>query len=168
MLRATGGSIHLAAELFKSMARRQYRSYSLQGHRTGSRRCARRPSAGDVCYRGSAAPHIKSGKLRALAVTSAQPSALAPGLPTVAASGLPGYEAVGIIAMYAPAKTPAAIIKRLNQEIVRVLNQADVKEKFLNAGSEPTPSSPEGLAAKIKAEIAKWGKLIKEAGIKTD
>ena len=70
------------------------------------------------------APHIKSGRLRALAVTSAQPSALAPGLPTVAASGLPGYESVSMMGMFAPAKTPATIINRLNQEIVRVLNRA--------------------------------------------
>ena len=70
--------------------------------------------------------------------------------------------------MYAPGKTSAIVIKRLNQEIVRVLNQADVKGKFLNAGSEPAPSSPEQLAATMKAEMAMWGNLIKETGIKTD
>src|SRR5258705_9445724 len=80
------------------------------------------------------AQHIQSGRLKALAVTSAQPSALAPGLPTVAASGLPGFESAQFSVVVAPAKTPAAIINRLNQEVVRVLNQPDVKRQFLGVG----------------------------------
>ena len=99
-------------------------------------------------------PHVKSGRLRALAVTSAEPSALVPGLPTVAASGLPGYECGIDTGMFAPAKTPAAIINRLNQEIVRFLNTPEVKEKFLNAGVEVVGSSPEELAAIMKSDIA--------------
>lgn len=112
----------------------------------------------------SLAPHVKSGKLKALAVTSARPSALAPGLPSIAAT-LPGYEAVSLYGMFAPAKTPAPIIKQLNQEIVRVLSRADIKEKFFNAGAEIVASSPEQFAATIKSEMALWGKLIKAAGI---
>ena len=111
------------------------------------------------------APHVKSGRLRALAVTSAQPSALAPGLPTVAAS-LPGYESVGLSAIFVPAKTPATIINRLNQEIVRYFKQADVKERAFNTGTELVGSSPEQLAATMSAETIRWGKVIKEAGIK--
>src|SRR5215510_9542035 len=80
---------------------------------------------------GLVMPHAKSGRLRPLAVTSATPSALVPGLPTVA-SIVPGYEAVGSTGIWAPAKTPVAIINRLNQEVVRVITQPDVKEKFLN------------------------------------
>jgi len=106
--------------------------------------------------------------LRALAVTSAEPSALAPGLPTVAASGLPGYEAVNMTGMFAPAKTSAAIIKRLHYETALVLNRADVKERFLNAGLEIVASSPEQLAAAVKSDIAKLSKLIKDAGIKVE
>jgi tripartite-type tricarboxylate transporter receptor subunit TctC len=113
-------------------------------------------------------PHIKSGRLRALAVTSAQPSALFPDLLTVAASGLPGYEYLQINAMLAPAKTPDAIIRRLNEEIVRVLNRDDVKEKFLSTGTEVVGSSPEQLAAALKSDIARLGKAIKDAGIKAD
>ena len=116
----------------------------------------------------SVMPNIKGGKLRALAVTSLQPSALAPGLPTIAASGLPGYEFVSINGVFGVAKTPDAIIKRLNQEIVRTLNQADVKEKLLNAGTEVLTMSPEEFTAKLKSELAKWGKLIKDVGIKAD
>ena len=83
---------------------------------------------------------IRSGKARALAVT--QPSAVFPNLPTVAASGLPGYESGAGYAMFAPAKTPPAVISRLNQEVVRTLTSADVKEKFLNMGLEVIASSP--------------------------
>ena len=81
-------------------------------------------------------PHIKSGRLRALAVTSAQPSALAPGLPTVAASGLPGFEIVGTDAIYAPAKTPVAVINQLNREIVRFLRTQRQKRNICCVGSE--------------------------------
>jgi tripartite-type tricarboxylate transporter receptor subunit TctC len=101
-----------------------------------------------------------------LAVTSLEPSALAPGLPTVAASGVPGYEMEAVYALVAPAKTPVAVIKQLNRVIVLVFNQADLKEKFLNAGIEVATSSPEELAAKIKSEIAKIARLIKEQGIR--
>lgn len=114
----------------------------------------------------SMTPHIRSGRLRGLAVTSAQPSVLAPGLPTIAASGLPGYEAVGITGAYAPARTPAAIINRQNQEIVRFLNTAQAKERFLSVGGEVAASSPEQCAAILKAEITRWSKVIKEVGIR--
>ena len=116
----------------------------------------------------SVAPQVKSGRLRALAVTTAQPSALAPGLPTVAASGLPGYESVSIIGMAAPAGTPVPVVNRLNQEIVRFLTRADVKEKFFNTGAEVIASSPDQFATKIKSEVAMWSKVIKDAGIKAD
>ena len=111
---------------------------------------------------------MKTGKLRSLAVTSATPSALVPGLPTVAASGLPAYEAIGMTSILAPAKTPGAIMTRLNQEVVRYLNRPEVKERFLKAGSEIATSSPEELAATIRSDIAKWGKVIKDAGLKVD
>ena len=81
------------------------------------------------------------------------------------ASGLPGYEAISIDAVYAPAKTPAPIISRLNQEIVRLLNRTDIKEKLLNVGVEVFASLPEQLAAAIKSEIALWSKVIKDTGI---
>ena len=84
----------------------------------------------------------------------------------MAASGLPGYEMVGQTSLYAPAKTPATVIIRLNREVVRLLNQADVKERFLNGGVEAHSSSPGELTATIKSEIAMAVKLIKEAGIK--
>ena len=117
---------------------------------------------------GVVSPHVKSGRLRALAVTTAQPSPLVPGLPTIAATGLPGYELAGMTGIFAPAKTPAAIVNRLNQEIMRLLRMADVKERFLNAGVEPVGNLPEEFGAIVRADIAKWGKVIRDAGIKID
>ncbi len=112
------------------------------------------------------APHTKSGKLRALAVTSLDASALAPGLPPISAAGLPGYEMSGATGFWSIAKTPAPIITRLNQEVVRYLNRPEVKERFLNFQVEIVASSPEEFGARIRGDIAKWGKVFKEAGIK--
>ncbi len=117
---------------------------------------------------GSVAPHLKSNRLRALAVTTAQPSALFPGLPTVAASGLAGYESVTLTGTWAPAGTPKRIISRLNEEIVRALNTEEMKERFIGAGSEIVASSPEQFAAAITSDMAITGKLIKDAGIRAE
>jgi len=114
---------------------------------------------------GAAVPHMKSSKLNGLAVTSIEPSPLFPGLPTVAAS-LPGYEAVSIMAIYVPAKTPANIVSRLQQEIVRVLGQSDVEEKFTRMGISVVASSPEQLAATVKSEVTRMGKIIRETALR--
>ena len=99
-------------------------------------------------------PQIKAGRVRGLAVTSAQPSALAPGLPTVAAAGVPGYEWLGRTGLWAPGKTPAAIVNRINAEVARFLNLPETKEKFLAAGTETVGNSPEQFAA-IKKPTAR-------------
>ena len=164
----TGGSPHLSAELFKSMAgvnivQIPYKSPGtaindlIGGHV-------------DLMFAASGAiePHIKSGRLRALAVTSAEPSPLLPGLPTVSATGLPGYESSTIQGVLAPARTPIAIINLLNREIVRTLNRPDVKERFVGAGIETVGSSPERFAAAMKSEMTRMGKVIKEAGIRPE
>src|SRR5262249_11235967 len=109
--------------------------------------------------------HIKAGKLRALGVTSSGPSSLMPELPPIASVGLPGFEAVKTTAMWAPAKTPSAIIERLNTEVVRLLNRADGKQKFLSDGLEAVGSSPSALATYIKSDIATLNRLIKEGSI---
>jgi tripartite-type tricarboxylate transporter receptor subunit TctC len=114
-----------------------------------------------------AAPHVKSGRLKALAVASARPSALLPGLPAIAET-LPGYEAVQVYGVLAAAGTPAAIIRRLNQEIVQVLTTAEVKERFFSTGVEVVASSPEEFAAFIRTEVARSGKLIRDTGIRAE
>ena len=165
----TGTSGHLAAELFKSMAgvdivRIGYKSggQSVIALVSGEVQVAFNPAGGTVMSQ------VKSGRLRALAVTSAQPSVLAPGLPTMAAAGLPGYESSAIQSVFAPAKTPEAIITRLNQEILRFLNAPETKERLINASVEAIGSTPEQLAATVKFEMAKWGKVIKDAGIRAE
>jgi tripartite-type tricarboxylate transporter receptor subunit TctC len=86
----------------------------------------------------------------------------------VATSGLPGFESTSMAGVFAPAKTPAAIINRLNREIVRALNQGDVKERLFNTGVEVVASTPAQLAATMKSEMAKYGKVIKDAGIRVE
>jgi tripartite-type tricarboxylate transporter receptor subunit TctC len=117
---------------------------------------------------GLVAPHAKLGRLRQLAVTSAKPSLLAPGLPPIATVGLPGYEWIGMTLVVVPSKTPASIVTRLNQEIVRYLNRPEVKERFLNSGTEIETSTPDELAAILKADSAKAARLLKDAGIRTE
>jgi tripartite-type tricarboxylate transporter receptor subunit TctC len=165
---AIGSADHLAAELFKFMAR-----VDMVGifYKTGATRMAELVGGHvqvSFSTSGTVMPHVRSGRLRALAVTSAEPTPLAPGIPTVASAGVLGYEAIQILGVFAPAKTPAALISRLNQEIVRALSQADVKEKFLISGVETVGSSPEAFAAVIKADMAKWEKLIKATGIRAE
>ncbi|MGH8661598.1 MAG: Bug family tripartite tricarboxylate transporter substrate binding protein [Burkholderiales bacterium] len=160
-----GGSGFLAAELFKSMARADMVRVN---YKSGGLALTELMS-GEVqlffANAGAVAPHMKSGRLRALAVTSAKPSPLLPGLPTVAAGGLPGYELVSVQGIFAPARTPEAVVARLNQEIVPFLQRADLKEKFFAAGMEPLGSPPEALAATVQSEMNRLGKVIKAAGI---
>ena len=106
--------------------------------------------------------------MRAIAVTSAEPSILAPGLPTVAASGLPGYESISIYGVFAPAGTPESIIRQLNLAIVAVLNQPEIRERFFNVGMETVGSTPAQYAAAITADTARLRKVINEAGIRAD
>ncbi len=164
----SGGSTHLAAELFKAMAAVDIRRIPYKDGATQMADLIGGRVQISFASPPSVAPHTRSGKLKALAVTSAQPSALAPGVPTVSATGLPGYESISIDAMYVPVKTPEAIINRLNRELVRVLNQPEVKDKLLSAGVEVVGSSPKQLATVLKAEADKWGRLIKDIGITAD
>lgn len=163
-----GSSSHLAGELFKVMAGVDIVRVAYKG--AGPAMIALITGEAQVSFpnTASAAPHIPSRKLRGLAVTTARPSALAPGLPTAAASGLPGYESRAILGIFAPARTPEAIINRLNQEIVRILNSEDVKRRLLDSGAEVVASSPAELAAAIKADMAVTGKLITHVGIRAD
>ena len=160
-----GSTSHLAGELFKAMAGINIVRVNYKGAAPAFTDVV----AGNVQITfGSAVlvnPHLKTGKLKALGITGAQRSTLFPGLPTVAESGLPGYEADAAYGFFAPARTPTAIITRLYDEMARYLKTADAKEKLTTAGMEPVASSPEQFAAIIKSDMAKWGKIIKDAGI---
>jgi len=160
-----GGSPHLAAELLKSMAGINVVHIAYRG--VGSALTALLSGEVQLMFpnAASAAPHVKSGRLKALAVTTAQPTALAPGLPTMASSGLPGYESLGMFGILAPAGTPPAIVQILNQEFVKALNKPNVKERLFNAGADAVGSTPDVFASIIKGDMQKMGKLIRDSGI---
>jgi tripartite-type tricarboxylate transporter receptor subunit TctC len=114
----------------------------------------------------SSITHIKSGRIRALAVTTAKRSALVPDLPTVSEAGLRGFEANNWNGFVVPAKTPRPIVNRLNKEFTAVLNAPDIKEFLFNQGLDAAPGTPEEFSAYIKSETVKWAKVIKASGIK--
>jgi len=163
---APGTINHLAAELFKSMAKVNIVRVSYRG--SASALTAVMSGEVQLMFASAAAvkPPIQSGRVRALAVTTPGRSPIYPELPTVAEAGLPGFESVSVHGVFAPAKTPDAIVTRLHQEIARVLQRQDMKDRFASVGVEPIGSSPEQLAATMKAEIARMGKVIREAGIR--
>lgn len=160
-----GGSINLAAELFKSMSNTDIVSIRYKGSSEAVIGTLSGESQIMFPNAALAMPHIKSGRMKALAITTARPSPIAPDLPTVASSGLKGFESEAMFGLLAPAGTPAAIVARLNQETVKALNAADVRDKLLASGSEAIGNSPEEFLAEMKSDMAKWGKVIKDAGI---
>jgi tripartite-type tricarboxylate transporter receptor subunit TctC len=116
----------------------------------------------------AAAPHIKAGKLRALAIVAPQRSAALPEVPTVAEAGLRDFEVTTWYGVLAPAGTPKAVVNRLNAELVKIMHSPELKERLAATGTEPLTSTPEEFAGYIKREIAKWGEVIRKAGVKAD
>lgn len=162
-----GSSPHLAGELFKSMTGVHMAHVPYKG--AGASIIALLGGEVQLCFASAASvtAQINSGKLRAVAVTGAKPFALFPDLPTVRAT-VPGYEAGGATGFFAPPRTPAAIIARLNRELTGFLSRADVKAKFLSTGAEAVGSTPERLAATVRSDTIKWSKVIKDAGIRPE
>ena len=163
-----GTSVHLAMELFKSMTK----TYMLHIPYKGSAPVVADLIAGQVDVMFDNMPnvigHVRAGKMKALAVTTAQRSPQAPEIPTVAEAGVPGYEQTAWFGVLAPAGTPRDIIGRLNGEIIKLLNSAEVKERFGKQGVEVRTSTPEQFATFLRSEVDRWGKVIREAGIKAD
>ena len=164
----TGSSAHLGAELFKSMAGISIVRVPYKGVGAGITALV----SGEVHLMmpaiAAALPHVKSGRLRALGVSTASPTVLAPGVPTIAASGLPGFVTESANAYFAPAATPAAIVARFNEELNRVLKNPEVREKLLVGGSEVIFGTPQQTSETVRQEMLKWGKLIKELGLQED
>jgi len=164
----SGASSHLAGELFNAMAGVKIVRVPFKGQGPAMLSLVTGESQLSFANAAAAMPFVKTGKIRGLAVTTAQPSALAPGLPTVAGSGVPGYESRAMLGMFAPAKTPPAIVEQLNREIVRALMSPDVSRRLFDSGAEVIARGPAELAAAMKDEIATTGKLIRQVGIRAD
>ncbi len=164
----TGSSNHLAAELFKYMTGTNIVHVAYRSSSAGMVDLI----AGQIQLAfptgAAAAPLVRAGKLKALAVTTAEPSSSFPGLPTVASAGVPGYESSSPIAVFVPAHTPRSVIQRLRNEIVAVLGEPQVRERLRSTGAEPVGSTPEELATKIRAEVERMGRVIKAAGIRVE
>lgn len=160
-----GATPHLAGELFKHMAGVSIVRVGYKG--TGPGVVAVMAGEVHMMFPGAPAamPHVKQGRLRAIAVCSAQPSPFAPGVPTVSESGLPGFESMSPQGIFAPAGTPPAIVNRLNQEIARTLNSDEVKQKMFAAGSQVVANSPEAFGTAMKADMERIGRLVKAAGV---
>ena len=165
---SAGTPTHLGAELFKAMTGVNIVRVAYKGNGPALNALI----AGEVqlMFANAAAvsPHIRSGRLRALAVASAEPTDLAPGLPTVASAGIPGYESVSTYGVFGPARMPRQLVDRINSEMAKVLNHAEVKERLFRAGMEVVASTPGELAVVMKADMAKMERVIRQAGIRAD
>jgi tripartite-type tricarboxylate transporter receptor subunit TctC len=166
---AIGASTHLASEMFKVMAGVDIVHVPYKS--SGGAVTPLLSGQLQVMFgtTGTVMTHVKSGRVRALAISTAQPSALAPGLPTIAAAGnLPGYESAATAGVFAPAGASPAIIKRLHEEISRALVRPQVKERFFNQGVEIVGGSPQETAAFVKSDMATTARIIKQARIPGD
>ncbi|MEO8133935.1 MAG: tripartite tricarboxylate transporter substrate binding protein [Betaproteobacteria bacterium] len=163
-----GTSIHLSGELFKSLTGVQMAHVPYKGSS---------PALTDLIggqvqimfdNLPSALPHIKGGKLRAVAVTSTKRAPVLPDLPTIAESGVPGFEASSWFGILAPAGTPRDIVTRINAEANKALQSADMKDKLLAQGAEAVGNTPEYFGDYIRTETVKWAKVVKDSGAKVD
>lgn len=161
----TGGAPHLGGELFKSMAGVNLTHVPYKGSGPSFADLLGGQVSLTIDSLAQALPYIKSGRLRALAVTGANRAPMLPDVPTVAESGVPGYELTNWFGLVTRAGTPREIIHRVNADVVKVLQMPDVRERFLGMALDPVGDTPEQFGAYIKSETAKWAKVIKEAGI---
>lgn len=164
-----GNSTHLVPEMFKTAAGIDMLHIAYKG--TGIALIDVIGGQIPLAFSGilPALPHIRSGRLRGLAVTTPQRAPAAPDIPTVSESGLPGFEATEWFGVIGPGKMPKETIERINGDLGRVVKMADIQERLINEGAVPAGNmTPEQFAAHVKAEITKWGKAIKDSGAKAD
>jgi tripartite-type tricarboxylate transporter receptor subunit TctC len=164
----SGSTSHLTMEMFRSAAGIRLNHIPYKGS----------PAAHAELFSGqipvmfdaipAVLPHVKSGRLRGLGIATLKRSPYLPEVPTIAESGYPGFEAVGWIGIAAPARTPAPVLDRLNAEIVRIINTPEMKERLATLAFTPVGDTREQFARFIKAEIAKWGKAVRESGAKAE
>jgi tripartite-type tricarboxylate transporter receptor subunit TctC len=160
----SGGPTHMAGEMLKAMARIDIVHVPYKGNAAALNDLLGGRVQMFFSNLLTAMPHVRSGRLRALAVSTAKRSLQVPELPTMAEAGVPGYEMTNWIGMLAPAATPRAIVLRLNRDIAAILGAPDMKERFRAQGLDLVSSTPEEFAAFIRSELAKWRKVVKESG----
>ena len=166
---AAGGSAsHLASELFKSMARINLLLIPYKGSSLAVNAVIGGESSLVFGNIAQSVPQMKAGRLRALGVTGAWRSPAIPEVKTVAESGVPGFETSTWYGMFAPAATPRGVVEKLNAELVRILQLPDVRERLTTEGFELPADTPDQFAAIIKAELARWAKLVKETGARIE
>lgn len=163
-----GGPTHLTAEVLKSLAKVNIVHVPFKGNAQALTELI----SGRVQMMFSnlltSMPHVRAGKLRAIAISPAKRSPQAPDLPTVAESGVPGFDVTPWYGVLGPAALPPAITTRLNSEITEILRAPDLRERFVAQGVDLTPSTPDQFAALIKAEVPKWRKIVQDSGAKVD
>jgi tripartite-type tricarboxylate transporter receptor subunit TctC len=159
-----GGAQHLVTELFMYMTGTKLNHVPYKG--SGPAQQDLMSGIIKVSFVGTpiAIPHMKSGRLKALGVSTAKRSPEIPEVPTIAEAGVPGYEAIVWIGMLAPAGTPREIVVRLNGEIGRLIRTDDVKKLLAPTGMEPDPDTPAQFGAYLKADYDKWGKVVRDSG----
>lgn len=163
-----GGAPHLSGELFKAMAGINMVHVPYKGSTAAHPDLLSGQTQVMFDTVVAIAPLVKSGKLRALGVTTTKRTPVLPDVPTIAEAGVRGYDTSTWGGLLAPANTPKDVIAKLNAESVKILKMPDVRERMMNAGSEPIGNSPQQFAAFIDAEIVKWAKVIKDSGAKVD
>ncbi len=161
-----GTSAHLAMEMFRHMSHIDLLHVPYKGGNPAVTAVIGGEVQGTFNVITGVLPYARSGKLRALAVSSAKRADVAPDIPTVAESGVPGYEVIAWYNVFAPARTPRPVIDKLNSEINRMLKTPDVRERFQALGVAPLGSTPEALGKYLEFEVNRWAKLIKETGVK--
>ena len=163
-----GSNTHLATLLFLQMARIEMLHVPYKGLGPAIADLVGGQVQLAVSNVSTALPHVKSGRLRLLAVTSAKRFPLFPGTPTVGESGVPGYESSGWYGLWVTAGTPKAVITALNKAAIRILDSAAVQEQFGSQGLQPIPTTPEAFGKRLRAEIRKWGPVVKASGAKPE
>lgn len=163
---STGSLLYLSAALFTSMAGVDMLNVPFSGAGPMMTAITNNDVQMSVVPVFSSIPLIKAGKVKAIAITSAKRSPTAPEYPTVAESGLPGYESVSWYGIFATAGTPKPVVDRLNAEIRRIVATPEIRDALSNQGAEPITDTPEQFSAIVRADVAKWAKIVKATGAK--
>jgi tripartite-type tricarboxylate transporter receptor subunit TctC len=163
-----GTSSHLAGELFKSMAKVDLVHVPYKGNAPAVTGLIGGEVQMSFATLTTIVPHVRAGKLRGVAVIGGQRSEATPNLPTIAESGVPGFEVNNWIGLFAPAGTPPEIVRRLNAEVMKIMQSPEIAGRMAQQGERFTPNTPEDFARFIRAEVAKWEKVVRDAGLKAE